>query len=295
MKYSTYLLLLILLGGWHTLSAQDRIYRTFKDRHIINMHSVETLPKRKLDVRITHRFGDIAGENGGFKTFYGLENATDVLIGVEYGLSNQLTVGFYRSKGGGTLPSGAQGLGQLLNLTGKYRALYQTEDNAVPVSVSLLGVSSLSTAEAVESEEVIQRFEKFAHRLAYHGQLLVARKFSPLFTLQASGGYTYRNVVPFGDENGIYTVGGATKFQFSKIFGLILEGTFPVASNRNSEAGFYPAIGVGFEIETGGHVFQLNFTNATQIMETDYIPYTTSTWGDGEFRFGFTVSRMFNL
>jgi len=76
---------------------------------------------------------------------------------------------------------------------------------------------------------------------------------------------------------------------------LILDATVPLTGERTADAGFYPALGIGLEIETGGHVFQVNLTNATQLMETDYIPYTTSNWLDGEFRLGFTISRLFNL
>jgi hypothetical protein len=92
-----------------------------------------------------------------------------------------------------------------------------------------------------------------------------------------------------------FSLGVGTRIQLSKVFGIIADATFPFSDLRTSDNGFYPAVGVGLEIETGGHVFQVNFTNATGIMETDYIPYTTSNWADGEFRLGFTVSRVFNL
>ena len=72
-----YLLLTVMFAAF-SLTAQEAVYETFKDRWVINSPSVETLPKRKLDVRIAHRFGDLAGDAGGWQTFYGLENAADV-------------------------------------------------------------------------------------------------------------------------------------------------------------------------------------------------------------------------
>jgi len=77
----------------------------------------------------------------------------------------------------------------------------------------------------------------------------------------------------------------------------LLDTTFPILSDiRTSENDFYPSIGIGFEFDTsGGHVFQVNLTNSEGIVATDYIPYTRSNWADGEFRLGFTVSRLFNL
>jgi len=287
--------MLVLVLGAVLLSAQEPVYTTFKDTRVINTHSTETLGRRKLDVRISHRFGDIAGDRGGFKTFYGLENAADVLIGAEYGISDNFMVGLHRAKGGGRLPNGTTGLNQLMNGVAKLRLIRQNEDDSRPVSVALLGVASISTSEAVDNENVIQNFAVFSHRLAYHGQAIAARKFSDNFSLQASLGYTYRNVVPLEDENGILSAGLATRIQLSRVFGIVLDAAVPISDMRTADNGFYPAIGVGVEIETGGHVFQLNLTNATQIMETGYIPYTTSNWLDGEFRFGFTISRPFNL
>lgn len=277
------------------LFGQEPVFTTFKDTRVINAHSTETLARRKLDVRISHRFGDVAGDQGGFATFYGLERAEDVLIGAEYGLTDNVMIGLHRAKGGGTLPDGTQGLTQLLNGVLKFRPIRQTVDNRRPVSVALLGVASFSAAERIDNENLIQNFAKFSHRWAYHGELIMARKFSPAFSLQGSAGYTYRNAVPVGDVNGLFSLGLASRVQLSRVFGLILDATLPINDQRTTDEGFYPALGIGLEIETGGHVFQVNLTNATQIMETSYIPYTTANWLDGQFRLGFTISRLFNI
>lgn len=294
MHYRILLFLVFWLFG-RSLLAQDLVdLRTFKDTRVINTHSTETLQQWRLDVRIGHRFGDIAGDRGGFTTFYGLENASDVLFAGEYGVTDHLMVGISRAKGGGNLPNGTRGLDQLLSLMAKYRAIEQKEGGN-PVSVAVLGIASMSAAEKVDGVDILQAFDKFAHRFAYHGQLIVARRFSPGLSLQTSLGLTYRNLVPFGDDNAVYSVGLAGRVQLTKVFGLILDGTMPLSSYRSATDGFYPALGIGLEIDTGGHVFQVNLTNTTQIMETDYIPYSTASWAEGEFRLGFTISRLFNL
>lgn len=279
-----------------TTHAQEGKVRTFKDTRVINTHSVETLPKRKLDIRIGHRFGDLAGDRGGSQTFFGLENASDVMIGGEYGFTNNFTAGIYRTKGAGSLPGGTPGLRQLLNLIGKYRILHQKEDESMPFSLTVLGLASMSTAKRIETNpDIINNFPEFSHRLAYVGQLLIGRKFSDGFSLQIIPSYVHRNLVAFEDENGIFSMGVASRIQISKVIGIIFDATFPFSEMRTADNGFYHAIGVGLEFETGGHVFQINLTNATAVMETDYIPYTTSSWSEGEFRLGFTVSRTFNL
>lgn len=263
------------------INAQDLVFQTFKDTRIINSHAVETVPHRKLDFRIGHRFGNI---KGGWPTLYGLENAADVLFGLEYGISDELTLGVSRTKGAGPLSA-------LISPSLKYRILHQKEDNSMPISMTLMGVSTISTMNSTEGD-ALTNFDKFAHRVSYTAQVLIARKFSERFTLQIMPGYTHRNKVSFDDVNGIFSVGAATRIQINKVFGIIADATFLLADRPE---GFYAPMGIGLEIDTGGHIFQVNFTNATGIIENDYIPYTTSNWGDNEFRLGFTISRIFNL
>lgn len=289
-------LLFLLLAGFVSASAQEVVTQTFKDSRLVNIQSVETLAKRRLDVRIGHRFGDLLGDNGGWSTFYGLEQAADVMIGAEYGATDQLTLGFFRTKGAGALPDGQAGLRQVLNGTVKYALLRQGRGGGSPVSITLWGVAAASTAERIAGNpDIIRNFSTFSHRMAYHGQLMIASRLSDRIAIQLTPGYTHRNVVAFQDENGLFSLGVGTRLQMTRVFGLIADVTFPFSGYRTTENGFYPALGIGLEIDSGGHIFQLNFTNATGIMETDFIPYTTSNWLDGEFRFGFTISRLFNL
>ncbi len=292
----TYFSLFLLVLSF-TLLGQDDAYKTFKDTRVINSQSVETLPKGKLDVRISHRFGDLAGDNGGFATFYGLENASDISIGANYGVTDRFMIGLHRSKGAGVMPSGSSGLRQLLNAAFKLNISRQSSEGA-PVSATLYGLSSFSTQQKLEglgTETLVASFPEFNHRFAFHASLILARKFSKGFSLQVIPAYTHRNLVFFEDKNGMMSIAAATRIQLTKNLGLIGEITLPLIDSRTTDLGYYPAVGVGLEIDTGGHIFQINLTNATALMETDYIPYTTSSWSKGQFRMGFTISRWFNL
>ncbi len=284
-----YLLLTIFLFTGILTNAQDNLVRqTFKSTRVINTHSVETLQKKKLDVRIGHRFGDLAGDNGGWGTFYGLENAADVLIGLEYGVLDRLTVGLSRTKGAGPHK-------MLLNGQIKYRLLWQ-EEAGMPFSLTFLAGTGYSTMKSGNNPEVLNFFEKSAHRFSYVFQAHLARKFGERFSLQLSPSYVHRNVVPYNDENGLFSMGVASRIQLSKVYAIILDATYPFSSLRNTgDNGYYMPLGIGLEIDTGGHVFQINLTNAGGMAETDYIPYTRQNWGAGEFRLGFTISRLFNL
>jgi len=276
---------LILFFSINLLHGQDT-YRTFKDTRVINTQSVELIKKHQLDMRIGHRFGDLAGDTGGWPTFYGLENASDVLIGLDYGVTDNLMVGLHRTKGAGPFK-------QLLTFNGKLKLMQQSEKNGL--SVALVGMTTLTTMESNSTVGSIANFEKFAHRLIYNGQLIFARKFSDGFSLQLTPGYTHRNIVDLDDQNGIFSIGLATRIQLTKVMGFIADLTMPISDIRTADNGYFMPLGFGLEFDTGGHVFQINLTNSTGLMETDYIPNTRSSWGEGQFRLGFTISRLFNL
>ncbi|MCH2043170.1 MAG: DUF5777 family beta-barrel protein [Saprospiraceae bacterium] len=293
---STIIYIFVLCFGLSLYSfGQDKqyTYQTFKDTRIINTQSVEVLQHRQLDVRISHRFGDMFGANGGWQTFYGLENAADIAIGCEYGLMNKLTLGLHRTKGAGQLR-------QLLNGVAKYRILHQTNGNEMPISMTVVGGVGLSTMrkDTVNKQSLANFPKGFAHRLLYSLELHVARKFGDAFSLQLSPSFVWRNNVLEGDENALFGVGIAMRIQLSKSLGLILDGNFPLSSSRfTSDSGYFSHIplGLGLEMETGGHVFQINFTNASGIMLYDYLPNTDANWGLGQFRLGFTISRLFRF
>ncbi len=263
------------------------VYRTFKSTYLINSRTIETLPARKMEFQIGHRFGDI---NGGWETLYGIENAADILIGIDYGITDRLMAGLYRTKGGGPLRA-------LMHGTMKYKILAQTEgqEKNMPLTLSVAGIATMSSQKKSGIPNTLTEFDKFAHRMSYGLQIIAARKFGDRFALQIAPSWVHRNLVPFGDQNDLFSISYGARIQMTRTLGLILDGTIPFDDYRSANNGFYPAMGIGLEIDTGGHVFQVNFTNATGITETDFIPYTQKNWLDGEFRFGFKISRWFNL
>jgi len=281
-----YLLLFPLLF-FFDIQAQNYVTESFKDTRVINTHSVETLPARKLDVRISHRFGDLAGDRGGWQNFYGLETASDVLIGADYGVTDRFTIGLNRTKGVGVMS-------RLVNTSAKLRLTRQTRGEN-PFSITVVGEMSISTLPRSTDPNSILFFEAFSHRFIYSGQLLVATVIGEKFTLQVSPGFVHRNIVGALDVNGFANLGIQAKYQFNKGFALIFDTTILFTDTRTNDTGYYMPLGVGFEFDTGGHVFQINLTNANGLATPDYIPNTTTSWGDGEFRMGFTISRLFNL
>lgn len=282
------------LVAFSVLRGQNPVSGIFSDRWVINSPSVELLPARKLDARIVHRFGDFAGSGGGWKSFYGLENAADVAFGFEYGVSNRLNIGLSRTKGAGPMK-------QLIHGVLKLNFLRQTKGQ-MPLTLSGFGMATLSTGERSSDPSSVNYFEKFAHRLAFHVSLMGARKFSERFSMQLSAGLTHRNAVPAGDENNLINSGLVLRLQATKTLAIIGDVALPLNGKQSPFNGadsplndYKTPLGFGLEFNTGGHVFQLNFTNSSGIMPTDYLPYTRSDWAEGQFRIGFTISRLFNL
>ncbi len=287
-----YTIIIVFLFG--SLFAQDEDPRVFKDTKIINSVSIETLEKGKLDFRIGHRFGDFAGIAGGWQTFYGLENASDVMIGFDYGLNEKWMIGISRTKGSNELR-------QNLNLSTKLRLADNRYGSSFPFTISVYGLASISTMpKSNSSEPTLSTFPKFAHRIVYHLQFMAGKKLANKLSIQFNAGFTYRNVVREGDRNDLASVGGALKYQFTKTFAIIGEGVYPFNGSRDLQVEdnplYFPSTGIALEWETGGgHTFQINFTNAKGLMATDYIPNNTSDWAEGEFRVGFIVSRLFAI
>ena len=277
----------------------------FYSQKLINANTVEVLRKGILEFKVVHNFGDIAGDNGGAKTFYGLDNATDVKIAFQAGLSDKLNVFLSRTRGGGNLS-------QLIEMGIKYQFLHQIEnDPAHPVAVTLFANNVISAMRADTDTGIGQlkikenHFTKFSDRMSQVVQLMVARKFGKL-SLQLSPTYVHTNYVVLNDQKSLFALGGGVRLPLSKKFILVAD-YFHAFRSKESEAALaaqyanyydakrYDAFGIGFEILTPGHMFHLNFTNTTNILENRFIPRTYTSWGKGQYRWGFTIARNFVL
>lgn len=273
---------------------REPVIATFKSTRIINGQSNETLAKGDLDFRVAHRFGDIGGADGGSKTFFGMDNSTDIRIAFEYGITDRLTAGISRAKGSGSHS-------QLYEAMGKFKVLQQTMDNRVPVGVTLFGNAVVTAMKSSTDEADASYFGNFSHRMSYTGQAVITRKFGNMLSLAVLPTYIHRNRVAFMDMNDMFALGLGGRLRFSNRVALVVDYFLPFRDQAGRDyfegrgMKFYNPLGVGVEIETGGHVFHLNFTNSTATLENQFIPETTSTWLDGQFRWGFNISRRFSL
>lgn len=276
------------------------VIATFKSPQIINGQSNETMHKHDLLFVVMHRFGDIAGSFGGIKTFYGLDNSTDILIGFDYGLTDKWSVGTGRTKGS---PNGVNtDQKQLFFLNTKYRLMQQTVDNKIPFSVTLFGngvASGMDKSDRITSDAA---FQKFSDRMSFTAQAIFARKFSDNLSLAVSPTYVRRNFVTYMDMNDLFALGIGGRMKFNRRMAVVADYFLSFRSQASKDYflqqkgfRFYNPLGIGLEIETGGHVFNLIFTNSTAILENQFVPSTSSSWTKGGFRWGFSISRTFTL
>lgn len=254
----------------------QRTTASFKNSKVINAQSLETTHKGVLDFRISHRFGTL---NGGVYEMFGLDQAS-LRLSFDYGITNRLMVGFGRSTFEKTYD------GYL-----KYRLLWQTENsNKMPLSIVWYSNMSVNTL----------RFSGLPYeytsemRLNYVHQLIIGRKFSDQITVEVLPTIVHRNFVTFATEkNTVAVIGGAARWRFVKRVALNAE-YFYVLPDQLSE-GYTNSLSLGFDIETGGHVFQLHFTNSPIMVDKGYITQTTGKWSEGDINFGFNISRVFTI
>ncbi|WP_236049836.1 DUF5777 family beta-barrel protein [Hymenobacter negativus] len=257
---------------------REVVAATFKGTHIINAQSIETPGHGTLAFLIQHRFGTL---NSGAYEFFGLDQAV-LRLSFEYGLTDRLAVGVGRSS-----------IDKTFDGFLKYKALQQTTGSrAMPVSVTLFASSAITTLKFNTPANTTER--STASRLDYAYQVLIARKFSPSLSLQLMPTLIHRNYVPLdGMQNDVYSIGAGLRQKLTKRIALTADYFYLLPGYAADN--YYNALGLGVDIETGGHVFQLHVTNAQGMTEKFFVPQTNGNFFDGDIYFGFTVARNFTV
>jgi hypothetical protein len=264
-----------------TKNQTDYVAATFKGTRLINGQTIETVGKNQLNFWISHRFGAL---NTGFiDNFFGLDEAR-IRLGLEYGINDQLTIGIGRSS-----------QEKMYDFYAKYKLLRQS--NTMPVTLTLYGSNALSTVatgSTLESGTVMKYYDNL-ERMTYTGQILLARKFSDKFSFQLMPTLIHFNKSETTDTpNEMVALGVGGRIKLTKR--LSITGEYYYADfNRPKGSLYNNSLAVGFDIETGGHVFQLHFTNARGMIERQFIAQTTKSWSDGGIFYGFNISRGFSF
>lgn len=254
---------------------------TFKSTRLVSGHSIETNAKGVLQFLIGHRFGRI---NSGWRDLYGIDNAT-IRLGFEYGLTDRINIGVGRSSFQKTFDG-----------TFKWKILRQ-KSGASQFPFSATWVSSIYAVSQEWANP--DRENYFSSRLSYHHTLLMARKFGDVVSIQLMPSAVHRNLVPLEvDHNTVLALGAGASVKLTGSLRANVEYYYILPDQIVSTIGgetVKNALSVGIDLETGGHVFQLHFTNSRGMTEKYLIGETTGGWDKGDIHFGFNVSRVFTV
>jgi Membrane bound beta barrel domain (DUF5777) len=254
----------------------DYATATFKTTRLINGHSVENVAAGVLDFRISHRFGYISG---GAYELWGLDEAS-MRLGLDYGLSKRWMIGIGRS----TYQKQYDGFT-------KYKILRQSSGSrSMPVTVTAIASMMYKSLKFDDPD----RENYYTSNMYYSGQLLIARKFNESLSLQLMPTLVHYNLVESAnDPNDLFSLGIGGRMKLSKRVSVNLEYYYQLPDYKFD--GTTNSLAIGFDIETGGHVFQVYCTNSTGMTERTYINETTGNFFEGDIRLGFTISRVFTI
>ena len=256
-----------------SLPVTEKVTGAFKSTRVINAHSVEMLSRGDMDFRILHRFGFVSD---GVKQLFGLD-AASFRMSFDFGITDNLTLGVGRS----TFRKELDGFVK--------QRIFQQTKGAKNIPFTLV----IAAGYTVYTQEVLGSKPTVADRSAYYVQLIAGRKFSQKFSLQLSPIFVHTNI-PFviTDDRKIFAMGGGARFKVSKRTAITADYHYPFGQ---FDKNYTNPLSLGVDIETGGHVFQLHFSNATGLNERAYITQTTGDFFKGDVRLGFNISRMFKV
>ena len=258
----------------------------FENTRILQFHNSRVLPQKTLDFRVAHRFGDMGGDFGGISTFYGMDQANDIKIAFEYGLTGKTTIGVARNKG-------AYARRQLFSGFIKHRWLHVGLDDG-HVHITTLHLGSASAMEAASDGQQETAFENFSQRITHVHALLLGYGVDELL-LNLNLYYVQRNRVRYDDENVDLAIATGIRFPVTHVLNGVVELGYRITGDDENTAVMDTQWGVGLEIDTGGHIFLVGIQSASGIGAEQLVPYAHEEWNKGQFRFGFTISRPFAL
>ncbi len=301
------LFFLVMIFGFGIIMAQEEEApkpEKIKDRPVREMFSsgilideqTSVIPQKKtLELLIQHRFGII--KDNGISDLYGIyAPSANTRMGLNYSILDNLMVGY-----------GITRKNMYSDFQIKYNILEQTRKNTIPVSVTLYANMAIDGRnKSVFNTITEDSTYKFADRLSYFTEILVSRKFTDWFSFGINGSFTHYNTVP-ADSVGVkgmnhdkFAIGFLGRFQFSPQSSIVFHYSIPldiksINEHREVTNKSKPNIGIGYQVATATHSFEIFITASNGIIPQDNYMFNTSDWTDGEIRFGFNITRLWEF
>ena len=249
------------------------ISSTFKGKKVVNGQSVEILSKGVLQFQIQHRFGTL---NSGFYNLYGLDNS-QIRLGFDYGIKDWMSIGIGRSSALKTIDASA-----------KLRLKRQSKGSK-EFPFTLVTNSAIFVKQYRWSETKEETFE-LSNQLSFTHQILIARKINRDLSVQLSPTFLHYNLVNYAEKNDRISLGFGARQKLTNRISVNAEYFMQINGKINNDV-----LSFGFDIETGGHVFQLHLSNSPSMIESSFIHETKGDWEQGDIYFGFNISRVFTI
>ncbi len=266
------------------VAVDKTVTSVFKSLKIVNFESTKLASKKDLYLVIAHRFGTV---KNGIDDFFGLDQSVTQIKFI-YGFTDWLNIGAARSSNQ-----------KKYGLHAKYR-LKPQEEGGFPVTIVGYNLITVNTSL---KEDIYPNID-FEDKLTYTSQILVSRKFTNNLSLLLAPTYIHENLatrsfveqedgntIAYDEENDQFAIGVGGRYKISKRVSINMD--YGIHLNRNSNSVFNNPLSIGADIETGGHVFQVHFTNAQAMFEEGFIVQGQGDWSDGDFFFGFNLVRVF--
>lgn len=272
-----------------------------KDRPVTEMfgsgilidEQTSVIPNKKtLELLIQHRFGLI--KNNGASDLWGIyAPSANTRMGLNYTITDNLLVGY-----------GITRKNMYSDFQVKYNVINQTRRNTIPVTVTLYGNMAIDgrNKSVFESASKDSTY-KFANRMSYFAQVLVSRKFNDWLSLGLNGSFTHYNSVPAdtanirGMNHDVIGIGILGRIKFSPQSSIVFHYSIPLEIKSMNENTFTTNVpksnfGIGYRVATATHSFEIFITTSNGIISQDNYLWNQSDWTDGEFRFGFNITRL---
>lgn len=260
------------------------VVAAFKGLKVVNFESTKLADSKDFYFIVAHRFASV--ENG-FNDFFGLDNAVTQLKFI-YGFNDWLNIGAARSS-----------FQKKYGIHVKYRLMPQEIDG---FPVTLVGYHLVTANTSLEKDQYANL--EFIDRLSYTSQLLMSKKFNESFSVLLAPTFIHENLATrsreiledgttlnYDEDSNQYAIGLGGRYKISTR--VSINADYGIHLNRNKNSSFKNPLSVGVDIETGGHVFQMHFTNAQAMFEEGFIVQGQGNWAEGDFFFGFNISRVF--
>ncbi len=266
-------LLPILLLGQEEIA---RVRTVYSSQRVINGHSAEVLHKNNLSFDIGHRFGFL---NGGVSSLWGLDDYANIRLGLQYGITEKLSVGVGRSR-----------LDKVYDGFVKYQLLRQSRgSNAMPLTATIFAGGFIKTADL---PEIVAAYDIYAHKMSYTTQLILSRQFYKKINIQVSPTYIHRNLVAAeADPNSAFALGVGGEIKLTRT--IYLSGEYYWQQEKIEDQ--FDSFAVGVNFNNIAHQFQLFFGNSLSMNEYAFIKENNRSFFQGDIRFGFNIVRIFQF